>query len=210
MESIGTKPYDLPDMALISGQSEKKVLVWRPEKTCVVLGAANHAETSLNVPAVLRDGIEVYKRPSGGQAVVLSPATVVISLVFRDSGLRPPKTYFPAVNQCIMDALNSQGVSGLSCRGISDISVGDKKILGSSIYRKRELLMYHAVLNVSEPVSTLTKYLLHPSREPDYRAGRSHSEFVSSLAQEGYAISSALLQEILTRELEQFHVRVVS
>ncbi|PLW94333.1 MAG: hypothetical protein C0591_13050, partial [Marinilabiliales bacterium] len=69
------------------------------------------------------------------------------------------------------------------------ISIGVKKILGSSIYRKQQTLFYHAVLNISEPVENISLYLKHPKKEPDYRLGRNHEEFFTSLKNEGYSFS---------------------
>ena len=42
---------------------------------------------------------------------------------------------------------------------ISDIAIGDKKILGSSMYRKKNTIFYHAVLNVSESITEISKHL---------------------------------------------------
>jgi lipoate-protein ligase A len=44
------------------------------------------------------------------------------------------------------------------------------------------------VINVSEDVSLIERYLKHPKREPDYRKGRKHSEFVTNLKNLGYQI----------------------
>jgi lipoate-protein ligase A len=62
-------------------------------------------------------------------------------------------------------------------------------------------LVYHAVLNLSEDTSVFAKYLRHPVREPDYRAGRSHNEFVTSLANEGYTFTAEKVMSMLNRKL---------
>jgi lipoate-protein ligase A len=41
---------------------------------------------------------------------------------------------------------------------------------------------------VAEAPEFIGRYLKHPSREPDYRAGRKHEEFVTSLAAAGYPL----------------------
>lgn len=70
--------------------------------------------------------------------------------------------------------------------GISDNTISGKKILGSAIYRNKDKLLYHAVLNLSEPASTFEKYLKQPVKEPDYRNGRKYIDFVTSLKDNGY------------------------
>ena len=88
--------------------------------------------------------------------------------------------------------------------GISDITMAGKKILGSSIYRSKEALLYHAVLNLGEPASTFERYLKHPTKEPDYRQGRSHSEFVTSLKEIGYTKSYHHMENELSLTFERY------
>lgn len=202
MEKITVKKYDLPDFDIMERQDDFTVKVWRPDQTCLVLGQSNHPDTSLVVEQVLEDQIPVYKRPSGGETVILTPNMLVISVVFRVPTLQNPKPYFVKVNSGIISALEKQGVTGLNQKGISDIAIYDKKILGSSIYRTTEKMFYHAVLNISESIDTISKYIAHPAKEPDYRQGRSHKEFVTSLEEAGYELSIERLEELIVAEMD--------
>lgn len=188
--------YNLPDIHLLSDKS-KRFMVWIPETTFVVLGASNNAEDALFVDKITEDKIQVIKRPSGGQTVMLTPNNLIISVAFHDSVAIQPKHIFEQINALIINSLEKLGVNILNTRGISDIAIDGKKILGSSIYRSKDSLLYHAVLNISEPAATFEKYLKHPSKEPDYRQGRKHSEFVTSLHESGFYINALdLLEEI--------------
>lgn len=188
--------YNLPDIHLLSDKS-KRFMVWIPETSFVVLGASNNAEDALFVDKTLEDNIRVIKRPSGGQTVMLTPRNLIISVAFHDSASIQPKHIFKQINALIISSLERSGVSNLNTKGISDIAIGAKKILGSSIYRSKDSLLYHAVLNISEPASTFEKYLKHPTKEPDYRQGRKHSDFVTSLHESGFTIEAVdLLKEI--------------
>jgi lipoate-protein ligase A len=153
--------------------------------------------------AVLQDGITVVKRPSGGETVILTPNTIVIAISFTTETLKNPKEYYHKINDSIIGVLAQQGIQNLLQKGISDIAIGEKKILGSSIYRRPNRAFYHAVLNVAEDISIIAKYILHPSKEPDYRKGRPHSEFVTSLKKEGYHININTLSDEMTRELNR-------
>ena len=86
-------------------------------------------------------------------------------------------------NYKIISVLESFGITNLGYKGISDITINDLKILGSSIYQNKHVVFYHAVLNVCESVSWIGRYLKHPVREPDYRKNRNHNDFVTSIAQ---------------------------
>lgn len=194
--------YDLPDIALIERVPVSyRFMVWEPGFLCIVLGQSNKPERSVYMEKARTDGVPVYKRPSGGETVVLSPKTLCISVVQPETRLKSPKLYFKAYNEKIIRALRRLGIGGVRADGISDICIGQKKILGSSIFRDKSRVMYHAVLNRAESVDTIAYYLKHPPREPEYRNGRSHSDFVTSLENEGYVFPLTDLKEALMTEL---------
>ena len=193
-----TLPYSLPDSVLIDPDADTNAfLVWQPDETVIVLGQSNQAETSVHTDLAEGDGIPVYKRHSGGQTVILTPQTVVISVRLISERLDNPQVYFKRINQLIISALANLGISDLHEKGISDIAIGEKKILGSSIYRKRNMVFYHAVLNIAETPEFIGRYLKHPAREPDYRSGRKHEDFVTSIHLAGFPLPlPAILAEI--------------
>ena len=187
---VEVKSYDLKDYSIFNSEKESDFLLWQPDKTYIVLGRSNRlAEESVFIEKAKQDKIDIYKRPSGGEAVILSSNTLVISVKLPLNITIKTHQYFVLINDAIIAALSELGVKHLGNKGISDISIGLKKILGSSIYRKQQTLFYHAVLNVSEPIESISRYLKHPKREPDYRLGRDHTEFVTSLKEEGYQFS---------------------
>jgi lipoate---protein ligase len=198
---IQIKKYDLADIEIFENVKVDTVKVWIPESTCIVLGQSNTVDNALNIESVLQDNISVYKRPSGGQTVVLTSETIIISVIIITAGFNNPKYYFQFYNQKIIDALRSIGVGNLCYKGISDIAVGEKKILGSSIYRRKEKLLYHAVLNVGESAETFERYLKHPVKEPDYRQGRKHSKFVTSLREQGCKVNISDIVDLILKAL---------
>jgi lipoate-protein ligase A len=198
-----TKEYHLPDLDIMQQEGDFLYTTWTPDKTYIILGRSNQAETSLHLESVEKDDLVVMKRPSGGETVILSPKTLVIAVKMKAQNPGKPHPYFHIVNDTIMKALSNFGVKGLNSKGISDISLGEIKILGSSMFREQDILFYHAVLNISEDPSLFEKYLKHPKREPDYRKGRSHKAFVTSLQAEGYLLSHAQLETAIKEELEK-------
>lgn len=203
---VNAKDYYLPDIHLLS-KSTNQYLTWIPDKTYIVLGASNNAEESLHMEHVIEDKVCILKRPSGGQTVILTPNNIMISAVFFNQEKLHPKDIFQHINKLIIAAIEKAGIRNLSAMGISDIAIGGKKILGSAIYRNKEALLYHAVLNLGEPASTIERYLKHPSKEPDYRKGRSHSDFVTSLKEKGYVNSAHHMENMLSLSFEgMFHL----
>lgn len=192
--------YGLPDRELIDpGAVDADWFFWVPDRPYLVLGQSNDAEKSLYTGLVEQDGVTVMKRPSGGESVILTPKTLVLAVRLISHRLDNPQVYFKRINQLIIDGLSEAGVKGLAYRGISDITIGQKKILGSSIYRKKHLVFYHAVLNVSEDISLIARYLRHPGKEPDYRLGRAHHDFVTSLHAAGYPLPPEQIRDILEK-----------
>ncbi len=194
--------YTLPDSILLDSEVSR-LMVWQPEYPVIVVGQSNSPEKYVNLDKALIDGIAVIKRPTGGETVILTPKMLIISLVLRNSKLPGSKEFFLKINTILISLLEKSGLQGVCYRGISDLAVGDKKILGSSIYRKTGMLFYHAVLNYGESPEYIASYLKHPVREPDYRKGRSHSEFVTTMVHAGIPISLSTLKLNLTRELEE-------
>jgi len=192
-------PYSLPDQTLIDPDAAGNAfMVWQPAETVIVLGQSNQAETAVHADLADRDGVPVHKRQSGGQTVILTPRTLVISVRLLSEKLDNPQVYFKRINNLIINALANLGIRNLVEKGISDIAIGEKKILGSSIYRKRNMVFYHAVLNISETPEFIGRYLKHPVREPDYRIGRKHEDFVTSVHLAGYPLAVETIRKALT------------
>ena len=199
-----TADYTLPDAVLLAHDgSAGRMLVWQPPEQMVVIGKGSKLDEETNAEACAADGVAVVRRGTGGCAVVISPDMLVISFALYTEQQKQSKEYFRLFNQLIIAALEKQAVHDLSHQGISDITLGDKKIAGTALYRKRDLVFYHAVLNVSGTTEAMEKYLKHPPRTPDYRKGRSHSEFVTSLAEQGYSLDRKAFEQKLEEEFRQ-------
>lgn len=192
--------YDLPDAFLFS-EGTAGILVWHPQETVIVLGQSNSIETSLYTETVAADDIRVTKRPSGGETVILTPATIAFTVARQFPSPIQFTEFFRMVNSVVIEGLGEMGVAELGSKGISDITIGNRKILGSSMRKVGNKLVYHAVLNLAEDPSLFTRYLRHPRREPDYRAGRKHHDFVTSVANEGYNFTPDELMAMINRQL---------
>lgn len=198
--TVKISEYDLPD-AFLFREGATGILVWQPQETVIVLGQSNTVETSLQTETVAADGIRVTKRPSGGETVILTPATIAFTVARHFPVMVHFRDFFRMVNSVVIEGLGEMGIAELGSKGISDITIGNRKILGSSMRKVGNNLVYHAVLNMAEDPSLFSKYLRHPRREPDYRAGRKHDEFVTSVANEGYRFTTGVVMEMLNRRL---------
>jgi lipoate-protein ligase A len=198
------KDYYLKDFELISSDTTHDFSIWVPDKLYIVLGRSNTIEESVRIDYAKQDDIEIVKRPSGGETVVLSDKMIVISYKFLPKKTIKIHDYFKKINSGIISALELVGIKGLQLKGISDIALDEKKILGSSMLKKSDFVFYHAVLNVSESPGIICKYLKHPKKEPDYRDGRTHEHFVTSIHNEGYMIDLNVIIDTLERAFSEF------
>ena len=158
------------------------------------MGAGRKAEEDLICRQVEADAVPLLRRRGGGGTVVLSPGQVVLALVTEVASPFQNLAYFRTINHWFRLALQPLGVFGIEDRGISDLAIGDKKILGTSLYRRRKILFYQASLLVDNDISLFDRYLSFPSKMPDYRQGRGHLDFCTNLLLEGYTLS---VQEVI-------------
>ena len=189
MEIEISEKYDLPDLRLYrSGSLSQTVIVWRPEKLMVVIGKGSDPSDELITDAISVDHVPVIRRDTGGCAVVLSADMAVVSFSLRNDPNKKNPEYFRLFNDLIIEALKKQSIRGLGFNGISDITLNGLKVAGSAIYRRRESVLYHVVLNLSGSTEQMERYLKIPSRQPDYRRNRSHKDFVTSFADQGVEV----------------------
>jgi lipoate---protein ligase len=168
--------------------------IYEPSLLCAVLGAAGRPEQDLLEARLEADGVPWRRRRGGGGTVILGPGQVVLALVTEVESPFRNKEYAAQINSWIVESLARLGVSGVHPEGISDLAIGEKKIVGTSIYRTRLVLFYQASLLVSNDIAVFTRYLAMPARVPEYRRGRSHEDFCTTLAREGCTFS---VQEVI-------------
>ena len=169
--------------------------LYEPPALCAVLGASGKPEQDLLVQNLEADGVPWMKRRGGGGTVILGPGQVVLALVTSVESPYRNREYAAEINSWIVDSLALLGVTGVRPEGISDLAIAGKKIVGTSLYRTRLVLFYQASLLVSNDISVFTRYLAMPAKVPEYRAGRSHEEFCTTIAREGYP---GTVQEVIS------------
>lgn len=183
LEALSISPYvEDDDLIEFAAQSrETSVRIYAPSSPAIVLGRGSKPEAELHLDACLKDGIPILRRQGGGCAVVIDPGNVIVSVVLPTEGIGQNPRYFEKISDWLITGLNQLRISGVHKRGISDLALGDRKIAGASIYRTTEYLYYSATILVDPNVDLIERYLKHPPREPSYRQGRQHRQFITSL-----------------------------
>ncbi len=202
--------YDREDDLVAEARATGRALcrVYQPEEVAVVVGRGGRPARELQLAAIAADGVPVYRRPGGGGAVVLDPGNLVVVLALPLPGLGDITGAFRLASDLVIRALADCGVTGVTQRGVSDLALGDHKLGGSCLHRQRGLVHYSTTLLVEPDLALLERYLQHPPREPDYRAGRPHGAFVTTLRQAGWAGSPGELGADLAASLRSHIVHL--
>lgn len=164
---------------LEKGEGSPSLRLWESSTYFVVVGYANKVATEVNVEACARRNIGIYRRCSGGGTVVQGPGCLSYSLVLP---ITPETASITETNCYIMrkqrDAL---GGGNIKIQGCTDLTLGPLKFSGNAQRRKSRALIFHGSFLYNVDLSLIDEVLLHPSKEPEYRARRSHQEFLTNL-----------------------------
>ena len=189
-----------------AGHGDETLLFWEPRETFVVVGYANKVAAEVNVAACEAKGVPIFRRCSGGGTVVQMPGGLNYSLILRIAENSPTRNISSA-NQFIMEknrtaiesAFSQSAIrnpqSAISVRGHTDLCLGDFKFAGNSQRRRKNFLLFHGTLLLNCDLKLISELLLMPSLQPDYRASRPHSDFVTNLNLPAETVKAALARE---------------
>ena len=197
----GIPAYDLEDGLLDAAVDAAQVRIYRVDAPQVVLGRGSRAEAEVDLRACREDGVELRRRRGGGCSVVLDPGIVVVAASVPAPGIGDNQRHFDRLCAWLIEGLEAIGVTGVRQAGISDLSLDGRKVAGCCIYRRPGRLLFSAALLVDAQLELLDRYLRHPPREPDYRRGRGHRDFVARLADHPAAPPVDRFAERLSRAL---------
>jgi lipoate-protein ligase A len=205
MQELEIRRWDRDDplLAAVQADGRSRFDAYRCSRVEVVLGRGGRPEIELNLDHVCRDAVPVLRRSGGGCAVVLDPGNIVVSVAQALPGVSGITAAFQRISDWLVSALARTGAPGVRQRGVSDLALGDRKVGGSCICRTRGLLYYSSTLLVAPDLELVERYLQHPPREPEYRRGRRHRDFMGALHAAGAAgeFLSSLRRELLRNGL---------
>jgi lipoate-protein ligase A len=169
--------------------------VWQPGSRFVVLGYTNEAIREVNLAACAAEGVPVYRRTTGGGAIVQMPGCLNYAVVMRQDG-DPALAGIHGTNRFILERIAS-ALSPLTGgpvvhRGQTDLSIGERKIAGNAQRRRSRALLFHGTLLLHADIPGIERLLPFPSAQPDYRKDRSHTDFLGNLRIDPAAVTAVL------------------
>lgn len=165
------------------GTAGELLRLWQFERPVVVIGRGSRRDGESNLEACQADGVPVLRRCSGGAAIVAGPGCLMYSLVL-SCHLRPELRRIDEVHRWVMTRLVSalhRQCPQVQWQGTCDLTLDGRKFSGNSLKVARNHVLYHGTILYDFDLSQISRWLLTPPRQPDYRDGRPHDQFVTNL-----------------------------
>jgi lipoate---protein ligase len=193
----------LLDQAERAGPNGEVLRIWEPAARLVVVGRSSRIEGEVHRPFCRHQSIPILRRSSGGAAIVTGPGCLMYAVVL-DCRRRPHLRSIDLAHRFVLgrlaavldEALRTHGPPGVDLgvvhRGTSDLVVGGRKFSGNSMRVKRDHVLYHGTLLYGFPLELVGQCLRMPPRQPEYRDGREHREFLANVPLAAGALREAL------------------
>lgn len=178
------QPYTIDDELLerTIADRQPRYSVRVPEREVVVVGRHCDVALEVHLQRCKEEGVPVLRRRSGGGTVVLGPGQVVVALFLPVVDRGRQDRHLDRVSAWLLGAIQQTTGIGAHKAGFSDFAVGDRKVAGSGMLWSRHVLYYSASILVDYPLHRIEALLPYPPKEPDYRQGRPHLDFVANLS----------------------------
>ena len=176
--------------------------IWEPPETIVVLGRSSPIDQEVNMKFCRRNGIPIFRRCSGGASIVTGPGCLMYAVLLdyrRRENLRMLEQAHRFVMSQLRDAISRTGLD-VQMQGTSDLTYNDRKFSGNSLRCKKNWMIYHGTLLVDFDLQTISDCLGDPRRQPEYRRGRSHEEFLTLLPIDMDALRQAIAEQWSAKE----------
>lgn len=157
--------------------------LWRQASWAVVLGASGKVDQEVFAERCQQAGVPVARRSSGGGTVLLGPGTLCLSWVrpladfaVADRGVRELQV---AMLEELAGIFRSDKPA-LEVIAAGDWALGGRKCAGSAQRRQKTHVLVHMSLLNQTDLGMISRLLPPPPRMPDYRAQRTHDQFLTN------------------------------
>ncbi|RMF20385.1 MAG: hypothetical protein D6760_11710 [Deltaproteobacteria bacterium] len=185
---------DLALLAAAETGGQAYARTWVAADHAVVVGRGTRIEHEVDVDYCRRTGLKLVRRPSGGGAVVVGPGTLQWTLALPYALGSELESIAGAKHWANALLLGALGRRSLSADESGDLVLDNRKAGGLALKRGRRAVLVHGTILCTADLDTIDAALRHPPREPSYRRGRSHHDFLVNLG--------AIDAEVLERRLQ--------
>ncbi|MEM9586655.1 MAG: lipoate--protein ligase family protein [Planctomycetota bacterium] len=159
------------------------IRLWQFESPVVVIGRSSRIsdETDRDFCSTMR--IPVLRRCSGGASIVAGPGCLMYSVVLSIKK-RPELRKIDAAHSFVIGHLlqaTRPQFADVRHQGTCDLTWLGQKFSGNSMRVARNHILYHGTILYAADLDLIEQCLSFAPRQPDYRVGRSHRNFVVNL-----------------------------
>ncbi|MCA9189289.1 MAG: lipoate--protein ligase family protein [Pirellulaceae bacterium] len=163
--------------------------IWEPKLHHVVIGRSSRVQDEVRLDCCQREEISVFRRISGGAAILTGPGCLLYSVVL-NRHRHPQLATLPEIHQFVLQRMATalrRLVPSVAIAGTSDLVLQSpdgrlRKFSGNSLRVTRSAVLYHGTLLIDFDTDLIGCYLKEPPRQPDYRQRRQHRDFVTCLS----------------------------
>ncbi len=171
------------------------IRVWSFDRPTVVLGRSSKVDQEVDRGFCRDNGIPILRRCSGGASVVGGPGCLMYSVVMsfqKWPHLQKIDAAHDHVMAQVLHAARDQ-VPETELQGICDLTWQNRKCSGNSLRVTRRHVLYHGTILHDADLQLLARCLTGAPRQPDYRGGRPHGDFVTNVPIDPDAFTEQLI-----------------
>jgi lipoate-protein ligase A len=177
-----------------AGRGRPVLRFWEASEYTVVLGASCRIQEDVLQDACRADGVRILRRSSGGGTVLVGPGALCVSMILPESAGPSLSTIDGAyhyVLESLAASIRSAGAA-VDVAGRGDLVLRGRKCGGSAQRRLKHWFMVHCSILYDFAIERVVRYLAIPRKQPEYRAGRAHQEFLINLGLPRHTLVDAI------------------
>jgi lipoate-protein ligase A len=166
-----------------AGRMGETLRFWEAEEHFVVVGRACKVREDCLEEKCTRDAVKILRRISGGGTVLQGPGCVNYSAVLfyeSDKGYSSIRSSYRNILGKMSEVMRARGLN-VTFYPTSDLTLDGRKISGNAQARKRKYFLHHGTFLYDFDLERVSSYLKHPGKEPEYRKGRTHKNFLTNI-----------------------------
>jgi lipoate---protein ligase len=193
-ENLALDEALLDEAELTAGKGSEVLRIWEPRQMFVVAGNSTRLADEVQLEVCRSRGVPILRRTSGGATIVAGPGCLMYAVVL-SYAKRPELRSIDRAHRFVLDAIAGElrQFAPVECAGISDLTLDGRKFSGNSLRCKRNFLLYHGTLLYGFPLEKVETLLKLPHRQPTYRQGRGHRDFLTNIPISNDKLRKALI-----------------
>jgi lipoate-protein ligase A len=144
------------------------------------MGISTKPTDVINLPLALEKKVPIIQRFTGGGTVVVDENTLFVTFIIQKNDIvfeLFPKNILEWIFATLKKSINIKDFLLID----NDFTIAQKKVGGNAQYIKKDRFVHHTSFLWDYHEESM-EYLLHPPKEPSYRKGRSHLDFLTKLS----------------------------